>query len=433
MKIKRKNLIIANILLALILIVVTPLASLGEVNNNSTSVDIEIAKVGDDDFSSLTFDYWKVDSVKEEDYKTLAEKYEKMHKSELDKLLGSSHKTLKTTVEDKKAIISIVGLDSGTYLFKLDDTSFSKLKNFYVPAFFIDITKDDKILIESKVQDLSLNLEKVDKYDNTKKLEGVVFELYEYNDGNKDEKKVNVSKKNGLYYIDSQGKDSLITDKNGRIKVYGLDRYKSYYFKEVKTLPNYIVEQKKTNPLRYGGYTIVENKPKLVKGRYKFVKVDSFNQQIHLKGAKFAVSKLDDKDKTYKIVKDGDDDYILTSDDRGEFTTKDLEFGSYRLQEIMPPPGYRASSIPIDFVIDKELTSSNAMGVTFIENDRLPTKKPRRDKDIKPREIFKAKDIFNPNRPPIVKTGDVKIIIFIVLGLIFILIGIILFRREKKS
>lgn len=422
MKIKRKNLIIANILLALILIVVTPLASLGEVNNNSTSVDIEIAKVGDDDFSSLTFDYWKVDSVKEEDYKTLAEKYEKMRKSELDKLLGSSHKTLKTTVEDKKAIISIVGLDSGTYLFKLDDTSFSKLKNFYVPAFFIDITKDDKILIESKVQDLSLNLEKVDKYDNTKKLEGVVFELYEYNDGNKDEKKVNVSKKNGLYYIDSQGKDSLITDKNGRIKVYGLDRYKSYYFKEVKTLPNYILKRTNTRQLRYAESITVENQPKLIKGKHKFVKVDSNNQQIHLKGAKFAVSRFDDKSKEYKILKNGYDDYILTSDDKGEFTTKELEFGSYRLQEIKSPTGYILTSTPIDFVIDKELTSSNAMGVTFIDNVKTEVKNP-----VKTKEMFKSK------RPPIVKTGDVKIIIFIVLGLIFILIGILLFRREKKS
>lgn len=407
---KHKKIKYLNYLIGLVLLLVTPLYAYAK--NGDQLIEpaiISFKNQGEDSFTGLTFDYWSID---EKDYPkdqdqliVLSEKYEKMSKDLIDKDLGPSEKTDKTIASEDGHAKLVLKFEPGIYLLKLDDESFNKLQSYNIPAFFLKVGDGNELSITSKAVDKSIGLYKTDKSDKSP-LEGVDFELYEF-EGTRDKAvKKTLSYKNGVYHIDSDGTYTLTTDSNGSIKVYGLNRYKKYFFKEVKAKKGYIPSNQTSEDLSYGMIARLVNE-KESKGKFKFIKVDSSNSKIRLSGARFVLSKYDQERKDYYVLKKGKDDYIVESGRRGEFYIEGLDFGRYRLQEIKAPSGYILSSEPINFVIGKDETKITK--ARFIENKKLPPRKR------------------------LVKTGDIKIFILLISGLVFLIFGMILLKKERKD
>lgn len=272
---------------------------------------------------------------------------------------------------------------------------------------------------------------------------GVKFELYEK--GKVDPLYVIKDQKaSGTYHISDKNQEgattSLATNSSGQIKVYGLDRNKEYYFKEIKAKSGYIESDKTSKDMSYGDEDTITNYriPK-ENGKIRFVKIDSEDDSIKLKGAKFVLCVKDPKTGEYYKVPDGDGDTILVSDENGEFEIDNLPFGHYRLQEIEAPKGYEISTDSIDFEISK-VNSGQEIQVKFVKNKAIPDRTPGRTPGRKPDEPTGGKiPSRNPSRIPsrnpssIVKTGDIKILLFLGAGLALIGLGINLLKKDKVT
>lgn len=399
-----------NYLLGLVLLLVTPLYA--HAKNGDQIIEptiISFKSQGEDSFIDLNFDYWSIDEkgypTNQDKLLNLSEKYEKMPKEMIEKELGPAKKTDKTIDSGNGHARLSLSFKPGVYLLKLDDESFNKLKSYYIPAFFLKVGSSEELSITSKAIDKSIGLYKKDKFDKSP-LEGVEFELYEFEGSREKAVKKRVSYKDGSYHIDPDGSYRLRTDNKGMIKVYGLNRYKKYFFKEIKAREGYILDNKTSKDLSYGMIANLVNEKK-AKGRYKFVKVDSKNSDIRLQGASFVLSKYDLNRKAYYVVKKGSSDFIVESNKLGEFYIEGLDFGRYRLQETKAPEGYKLSSEPIDFTIGKNETKITK--ARFIEN------------------------VKNPPRNKLVKTGDIKMYVSLISGLAFLTLGMILLKRERKN
>lgn len=407
---KYKKIKYINYLLGLVLLLVTPLYAYAK--NGDQIIEptmISFKSQGEDSFIDLSFDYWSIDEKaypkSQDQLISLSEKYEKMPKDAIERELGSSKKTDKTVASANGHARLSIELKPGIYLLKLDDESFDKLKSYYIPAFFLKVGSSNELSITSKAIDKSIGLYKTDKSDKSP-IEGVEFELYEF-EGSRDKAvKKSVSYKDGIYQIAPSGTYTLKTDHMGRIRVQGLSRYKKYFFKETRAQNGYVFENLTSKDLTYGMIANLVNE-KEAKGRFKFIKVDSKNSDIRLQGARFVLSKYDPEKKDYYVLKRGNDDYIVESNKSGDFLIEGLDFGKYRLQEIKAPEGYKLSSEPIDFEIGKNETEVTK--ARFIENEKKPKKKR------------------------LVKTGDIKMYISLISGLIFLTSGVILLKKERKN
>ncbi|MDD7464348.1 MAG: SpaA isopeptide-forming pilin-related protein [Anaerococcus sp.] len=439
-------------LLSLVLILVAPLVSFAEdgaVNSGETNgigpIELRFEKKGEDTFEDISFDYWEVKPKDLPDSKDtligLANMYEKMTKAELDEELGTSYKTGKTVkLDDEYSLLNIDSLPEGVYLFKVDDESFGKQKDYYIPAFFLKVDENLEVALLLKQKDISITLNKVDSQDE-EPLSNVVFELYEKG---KSDPLYLVKSEDGNYHIsdkDQKGATtSLVTNASGQIKVYGLDRYKKYYFKEIKAKSGYIESSKNSKDMSYGQIDTIKNdRIPHEYGKIKFVKIDTEDDSIKLKGAKFVLCIKDKKTGKYYKVPDGDGDTILVSDENGEFEIDNLPFGHYRLQEIEAPKGYEISTDSVDFEISK-INSGQEIQVKFVKNKAIPDRTPGRTPGRKPDEPTGGKiPSRNPSRIPsrnpssIVKTGDIKILLFLGAGLALIGLGINLLKKDKVT
>lgn len=245
-------------------------------------------------------------------------------------------------------------------------------------------------------------LEKKDS-DTGKALDGVAFEVYD-----KANNRLSFTKDEfGEYTFSKEGGEPAVyTSNKGTIFIKDLPEAKDYYFVEVSTLDGYIKTDEKFyfdvdengNILGKNGPIIVYNKPIVPSGKNHgdrtFVKVSSEKSNDRLAGAKFVVQ-IKTANGYQDVIKDGKS-YVVISDEKGEFTVKDLEEGVYYLREIKAPKGYLKLDRPIRF----EISSSSAEErPIFIENMKIP------------------------KRPPLPKTGDTKILVFLALGFIMVLSG----------
>lgn len=279
-------------------------------------------------------------------------------------------------------------------------------------------------------------LKKIDE--KTKKpLEGVEFEVYRKSD----DKKLNFKKVDSCYEVVDKGEGKVVTNKDGLINIINLENGK-YYFKEVKTLDNYIIskdvidfEIKNFAPINKDKkieIIIVENKlkpgtpnvpptpdePKTPKGGYHFVKIDSSKKENRLAGAKFVLLKKEGA--SFKeMLKDGKR-ITLTSPDNGEFSIDGLEYGEYALKEIEAPKNHTISQELTPFTVD---AASNLEPAKKIVNEPyVPTTVTSRQNTITTRHV--PGEITRIVKNPLVKTGDIRIVVMAIIGIILTIMGI---------
>lgn len=234
----------------------------------------------------------------------------------------------------------------------------------------------------------------------------------------------------------------LVSDEEGNIFISGMPEGEGYYFLETEAPEgyqksndkfefnvdeNHIIYQttkdKEGNDKKTQGYITVENiKPdeKVEKGGFKFLKVDSSDTSKKLKGAKFKVTKkVGDK---YEDVERNGKKYIVESDKNGVFEVKDLELGTYYLKETTAPSGYVVNSSPIEIEITG---SSYAQSPTVVTNSKG-------DVPVTPTTPGGSTSTRGP-KGPLVKTGDIRILVFFAAGLLLILGGYKMVRSQDKK
>lgn len=289
----------------------------------------------------------------------------------------------------------------------------------------------------------------------------------------KDGKHVKFTLKDGKYVYDPKGdKDLVASSKQGSIYVKDLPNG-TYYFMEIEP-PNgyYIKDIDKKYSFDYkdgkmtvhdGGYYLSIGNPKIhtgdkpnppgdtpkppgdtpkppdektkkPKGGISFVKIDNSNDEKRLGGAKFILLKKEGNDYT-NVLNDGKEVY-LTSKDNGEFSIDGLEYGEYALKEIEAPKDHIITNPLTTFTID---AASMLLPQTKIVNEpytpKTTVKKTKTNTNTNTSTIttkYVPSDITRIVRTPLVKTGDIRIVIMAVAGFILLLMGIKLVRAGEK-
>ena len=281
-------------------------------------------------------------------------------------------------------------------------------------------------------------LKKIDKV-NGKTLDGAVFELYK-----KDGKKVNVKKTNAGYEVDPNGKDELITKNNGLLNITNLADGE-YTIKEVKAPKGYkqadikidfavknfnaVDKDSKVKILVVENTPESETPPKTPTGGFNFVKIDSTKKENRLAGAKFILMKKEGNG--YKnVVKDGKE-VKLTSPENGEFSITGLEYGEYALKEIEAPKNYTIDNELTPFKVDA--ASSSLPATKIVNKPFTPVITQSKQNTITTKYTPSDLTRIVKNPKSIVKTGDIRIIIMAVVGLIFLFMGVKLVNSDKRT
>lgn len=281
-------------------------------------------------------------------------------------------------------------------------------------------------------------LKKIDKV-NGKTLDGAIFELYK-----KDGKKVNVKKTNAGYEVDPNGKDELITKNNGLLNITNLADGE-YTIKEVKAPKGYkqadikidfavknfnaVDKDSKVKILVVENTPESETPPKTPTGGFNFVKIDSTKKENRLAGAKFILMKKEGNG--YKnVVKDGKE-VKLTSPENGEFSITGLEYGEYALKEIEAPKNYTIDNELTPFKVDA--ASSSLPATKIVNKPFTPVITQSKQNTITTKYTPSDLTRIVKNPKSIVKTGDIRIIIMAVVGLIFLFMGVKLVNSDKRT
>lgn len=417
-----------------------PTTNISLVKTDSKNKDIRLDKVG--------FRLYRKASKEEKEDQLVSVEGELgvyKYKASEEKITEDEVPVLKTNTDGK---IEVSGLPEGeTYYFKevepVGEYNNDKNKNKTSEDFKVGETSE--IVVEN---DRIPFVKKVDQ--NGQALAGAKFEVY-----NKDGKKLSFKKDTdkfnyGYTYLeDSEDAEStgekiteLVSDEEGNIFISDMPEGEGYYFLETEAPEgyqksndkfefnvdeNHIIYQttkdKDGNDIKTPGYITVENiKPdeKIEKGGFKFLKVDSSDTSKKLKGAKFKVTKkVGDK---YEDVERNGKKYIVESDKNGAFEVKDLKIGTYYLKETTAPSGYVVNSSPIEIEITG---SSYAQSPTVVTNSKG-------DVPVTPTTPGGSTSTRGP-KGPLVKTGDIRILIFFAAGLLLILGGYKMVRSQDKK
>lgn len=298
-----------------------------------------------------------------------------------------------------------------------------------------DLKPGESDVVENKSTPI---LKKIDKV-NGKTLDGAVFELYK-----KDGKKVNVKKTNAGYEVDPNGKDELITKNNGLLNITNLadgeytikevkapKGYKQAYIKIDFAVKNFNAVDKdgKVRVIPVENTPESETPPKTPTGGFNFVKIDSTKKENRLAGAKFILMKKEGNG--YKnVVKDGKE-VKLTSPENGEFSITGLEYGEYALKEIEAPKNYTIDNELTPFKVDA--ASSSLPATKIVNKPFTPVITQSKQNTITTKYTPSDLTRIVKNPKSIVKTGDIRIIIMAVVGLIFLFMGVKLVNSDKRT
>ena len=297
-----------------------------------------------------------------------------------------------------------------------------------------DVSPGGTVTVKNKITPI---LKKVDAADKNKYLKDAVFKLYK-----KDGTVVKV-KKTGIYYEeDKAGKEELVTDDKGAIYISEL-KDGEYYLEETKAPDKYILSKNKIEfKVKDGNVVddkgkvkvlIVENKPEIPNpktptGGYNFVKIDTSNDEKRLGGAKFTLWKVVDKEskKLEKVIND-DKQVTLVSKDNGEFGIDGLEYGDYALKEVEAPKDHTIMTEYTYFTVDaasKSLPASKIKNKPFVPiittNHRTTT------------TVYTPPEFTKIIRSPLVKTGDIRIVLMAIGGFILLAMGIKLVNSGER-
>ena len=413
MKKFNKNLI-SSIFLMVILQLVAPLLAYAE-SGNSLRINTNYTDENSKQIVVEYVDYWKVpdDKIenieKPENQLDLINSYKDKYDEEISKDLGEMKFSNKLEEKNGMYFALIEGLEKGVYLLRYRSNDPSRP---YIPFLaIIDENTENPLTIYPKKAPDTLTLTKRDKDDTTKVLSGVGFnvinkkgEILKFN---------KIKDENGneqLTYSPNGKITEILTDQKGQIKLFGLEE--EVKFKETKPLEGYKKDVVESEFKRSGSIELLNEKDK-PENYFSFQKIDGTNNDP-LKGAIF---KVQEKTKDgYKDLEENGKVYTLTSGKDGEFKTKNLPYGDYRLIETKAPQGYVPELDAVDFTIGE--TSSNK--TIKVKNYKPTTPGPKGGNN----RLSKRVDAM-------AKTGDATIYLILLLGLLMIGVGVKFVRAKE--
>lgn len=414
MKKFNKNLI-SSIFLMVILQLVAPLLAYAE-SGNSLRINTNYTDENSKQIVVDYVDYWKVPDGKIENIEKpekqldLINSYKDKYDEEISKDLGEMKSSNKSEEKNGMAFALIEGLEKGVYLLRYRSNDPSRP---YIPFLaIIDENTENPLTIYPKKAPDTLTLTKRDKDDTTKVLSGVGFnvinkkgEILKFN-------KIKDDKDNEQLTYSPNGKiTEVFTDQKGQIKLFGLEE--EVKFKETKPLKGYEKNVGKESEFKRSGSIELLNEKDKPENYFSFQKIDGTNNDP-LKGAIF---KVQQKTKDgYKDLEENGKVYTLTSGENGEFKTKNLPYGDYRLIETKAPQGYVPELDAVDFTIGE--TSSNK--TIKVKNYKPTTPGPKGGNN----RLSKRVDAM-------AKTGDATIYLILLLGLLMIGVGVKFVRAKE--
>lgn len=414
MKKFNKNLI-SSIFLMVILQLVAPLLAYAE-SGNSLRINTNYTDENSKQIVVDYVDYWKVPDGKIENIEKpekqleLINSYKDKYDEEISKDLGEMKSSNNLEEKNGMAFALIKGLEKGVYLLRYRSNDPSRP---YIPFLaIIDENTENPLTIYPKKAPDTLTLTKRDKDDTTKVLSGVGFnvinkkgEILKFN-------KIKDDKENEQLTYSPNGKiTEIFTDQKGQIKLFGLEE--EVKFKETKPLKGYEKNVGKESEFKRSGSIELLNEKDKPENYFSFQKIDGTNNNP-LKGAIF---KVQEKTKDgYKDLEENGKVYTLTSGENGEFKTKNLPYGDYRLIETKAPQGYVPELDAVDFTIGE--TSSNK--TIKVKNYKPTTPGPKGGNN----RLSKRVDAM-------AKTGDATIYLILLLGLVMIGCGVKFVRAKE--
>lgn len=414
MKKFNKNLI-SSIFLMVILQLVAPLLAYAE-SGNSLRINTNYTDENSKQIVIDYVDYWKVPDGKIENIEKpekqleLINSYKDKYDEEISKDLGEMKSSNKSEEKNGMYFALIEGLEKGVYLLRYRSNDPSRP---YIPFLaIIDENTENPLTIYPKKAPDTLTLTKRDKDDTTKVLSGVGFnvinkkgEILKFN-------KIKDDKDNEQLTYSPNGKiTEVFTDQKGQIKLFGLEE--EVKFKETKPLKGYEKNVGKESEFKRSGSIELLNEKDKPENYFSFQKIDGTNNDP-LKGAIF---KVQQKTKDgYKDLEENEKVYTLTSGENGEFKTKNLPYGDYRLIETKAPQGYVPELDAVDFTIGE--TSSNK--TIKVKNYKPTTPGPKGGNN----RLSKRVDAM-------AKTGDATIYLILLLGLLMIGVGVKFVRAKE--
>lgn len=414
MKKFNKNLI-SSIFLMVILQLVAPLLAYAE-SGNSLRINTNYTDENSKQIVVDYVDYWKVPDGKIENIEKpekqleLINSYKDKYDEEISKDLGEMKSSNNLEEKNGMAFALIKGLEKGVYLLRYRSNDPSRP---YIPFLaIIDENTENPLTIYPKKAPDTLTLTKRDKDDTTKVLSGVGFnvinkkgEILKFN-------KVKDDKDNEQLTYSPNGKiTEIFTDQKGQIKLFGLEE--EVKFKEIKPLKGYEKNVGKESEFKRSGSIELLNEKDKPENYFSFQKIDGTNNDP-LKGAIF---KVQEKTKDgYKDLEENGKVYTLTSGENGEFKTKNLPYGDYRLIETKAPQGYVPELDAVDFTIGE--TSSNK--TIKVKNYKPTTPGPKGGNN----RLSKRVDAM-------AKTGDATIYLILLIGLVMIGCGVKFVRAKE--